>query len=61
MAKVNWDESKCIHSGNCVKGFPQVYKIENEKFVIDESGGTEEDLQASVAACPSGALSLEEA
>ncbi len=60
MLKVNWDEAKCIHSGNCVKGFPQVFKIENEQFVINESGGTEDDLRAAVAACPSGALTLEE-
>ena len=59
MVKLNWDEEKCIHSGNCVKGFPKVFKIEDEKFVIDETGGTEDDLKAAVTACPSGALSVE--
>ena len=33
-----------------------MFKIENEQFVIDESGGTEADLRAAVAACPSGAF-----
>ena len=58
--KVNWDEKICIHSGNCVQSLPQVFKIEDEKFVIDEEGGTESDIRATVAACPSGALSVEE-
>jgi len=60
MLKVNWNQEKCIHSGNCVKGFPQVFKIENDQFVIDETGGTKDDLRAAVAACPSGALGIEE-
>jgi len=60
MLKVNWDEGTCSHSGHCVKGYPKVFKIENDQFVIDESGGSENDLRAAVAACPSGALSLEE-
>ena len=39
--KVNWDEKVCIHSGVCVKNLPKVFKIVDEKFVIDQSGELE--------------------
>lgn len=59
MIKVNWDEGICSHSGECVKGLPAVFKIENGQFVIDEKGATEDEIKAQVAQCPSGALSVE--
>ena len=55
--KVSWDENVCTHSGNCVKSLPSVFKIEDGKFVIDESGADEAAVRETVAACPSGALS----
>ena len=58
--KVNWDENVCTHSGNCVKGLPQVFKVEAGKFVIDPSAASEEEVRAVVAKCPSGALSVQE-
>ena len=57
---VNWDENVCTHSANCVKGLPQVFKVEGGKFVIDTSAGSEDDIRAVVAKCPSGALSVQE-
>ena len=33
--KVSWDESVCIHAGKCVQGAPEVFKVEDGKFVID--------------------------
>ena len=33
--KVSWDENVCIHAGKCVGGAPEVFKIEDGKFVID--------------------------
>ena len=33
--EVTWDSKTCIHSGNCVKTLPQVFKVEAGKFVID--------------------------
>ena len=57
--KVTWDENVCTHSGNCVKTLPEVFKIEDGKFVIDESGAGEEAIRETVAACPSGALACE--
>ena len=59
MIKVNWDDKKCSHSGNCVKNLSKVFKIENGKFVIDEKAGTEQEIRLTVAKCPSGALSIE--
>ncbi len=56
--EVNWDSKVCIHSGNCVKTLPQVFKVENGKFVIDPSAADESQLQKAIAACPSGALTL---
>jgi uncharacterized Fe-S cluster protein YjdI len=35
--EVTWDSKVCIHSGNCVKTLPQVFKVENGKFVIEPS------------------------
>lgn len=59
-AEVTWDSKTCIHSGNCVKTLPQVFKVEGGKFVIDPSGADESRLRATVNACPSGALKIKE-
>ncbi len=58
--RVQWDETICIHSGKCVELLPTVFKVEDGKFVIDESGASEEAVRKTVALCPSGALSIEE-
>ena len=56
--QVAWDQKVCIHSGNCVKTLPQVFKVENGKFVIDPSAADDDKVRAAVAACPSGALQI---
>ena len=58
--KVTWDESTCIHAGKCVEGSPNVFKIVDGAFVIDESGAPESEIRATVAQCPSGALKIED-
>ena len=58
--KVSWDEKTCIHAGECVKNSPKVFKIENDQFVIDTAAGTEEEIRATVAKCPSGALKIQD-
>ncbi len=58
--KVTWDESTCIHAGKCVEGSPNVFKVVDGSFVIDESGASEEEIRATVAQCPSGALKIED-
>jgi uncharacterized Fe-S cluster protein YjdI len=56
--QVQWDSARCIHSGNCVKTLPQVYKVEGGKFVIDPAAASDDQVRASVAGCPSGALKI---
>lgn len=59
--KVTWDENVCIHAGNCVKGSPDVFKIEDGQFRIYLDAGEEQQIRDTVAECPSGALKIEEA
>jgi|TARA_B100000315_G_C14337896_1_gene478240 uncharacterized Fe-S cluster protein YjdI len=54
--KLSWDKDVCMHAGNCVKGLPQVFKVEDGKFVIDENGAPDEDIKKAIASCPSGAI-----
>jgi uncharacterized Fe-S cluster protein YjdI len=58
--QVTWDKDVCIHSGNCVKTLPQVFRVEGGKFVIDPQAAEESKLRATITACPSGALKIKE-
>ena len=58
--KVSWDEEVCIHAGECVGGLPTVFKVIDNQFVIDQTGASEEEIRATVAKCPSGALTITE-
>ncbi len=58
--KVTWDENICSHSGECVKGSPNVFKVVDGKFVIDQDGAPEAEIRETVAKCPSGALQIQE-
>jgi uncharacterized Fe-S cluster protein YjdI len=58
--EVTYDSKICIHSGNCVKTLPQVFRVESKKFVIDPSAADEDKVRATIAACPSRALKLRE-
>lgn len=58
--QVTWDKDVCIHSANCVKTLPQVFKVENGRFVIDPSAADDAKVRAVVAACPSKALKIKE-
>ena len=57
--KIKWDDKICIHAGECVKNLPSVFKVVDEKFVIDESGASEDEVKRVVGLCPSGALEIE--
>ena len=56
---VFWDQTKCTHSANCVKGLPGVFNIEAKPW-INMDGATKDEIRAQVAKCPSGALSIKE-
>ncbi|HVA79491.1 MAG TPA: (4Fe-4S)-binding protein [Candidatus Binataceae bacterium] len=56
--EVTYDRKICIHSGNCVKTLPQVFRVQDGKFVIDPAAAEEAKVRATVAACPSHALKI---
>ena len=58
--KVKWDDKICIHAGECIKNLPSVFKVVDEKFVIDETGASEDEVKHVVGLCPSGALKVED-
>jgi len=58
--KVNWNDKICIHAGECVKNLPNVFKVVDKKFVIDESAATEDEIKRVTSLCPSGALTTED-
>ena len=43
-----------------MKGAPNVFKVVDGQFVIDTAADSEENIRATVANCPSGALKIEE-
>ena len=52
---VLWDAERCVHSGNCVRGLPQVFDVHKRPWIsIDaaEAGAIAE----VITRCPSGAL-----
>ena len=52
-----WEPDKCIHSGICVKGLPNVFRPKVRPWLRIEGASTEE-LVNQVKQCPSGALSF---
>jgi uncharacterized Fe-S cluster protein YjdI len=58
LLSVQWDPDKCCHSANCVKSLPEVFTVENGKFVIHPEAAPEADVRRVVAACPASALTL---
>ena len=58
--EVTYDRKVCIHSGNCVKTLPRVFRVENKQFVIDPAAADDSKVRAAVAACPSGALKIKD-
>ena len=57
---VKWNEKTCIHAGECVKNLPNVFKVVDDKFVIDKNAATEDEIKRVAGLCPSGALTIEE-
>ncbi|MDZ4668866.1 MAG: (4Fe-4S)-binding protein [bacterium] len=50
-----WQSGKCIHSGNCVKNNPAVFKPKEQPWIKPEAG-TSDQIISTVEKCPSGAL-----
>ncbi len=54
---VVWEADKCIHSGICVKGLPQVFRPKVRPWISVNAADTD-TLINQVKQCPSGALSF---
>lgn len=52
-----WQPQLCIHSGNCARGLPEVFKPREKPWIAPE-GSTTEKIIEQVKKCPSGALSI---
>ena len=50
-----WQNSKCIHSANCVKNNPDVFKNKEKPWITPKNSATEKIIE-TVNKCPSGAL-----
>ena len=56
---VVWQSSKCIHAANCVKHLSSVFQPQTQPWIKMENASTAEII-ATVAKCPSGALSIKD-
>ena len=56
---VIWKPDVCNHSGNCVKGLPEVFKPGERPWVRVEEADADE-IRRTIDTCPSGALSYKE-
>ena len=54
---VIWQPNLCIHSGVCFRSLGTVFKPRDRPWVQMQNADSE-DIEATVRACPSGALSL---
>lgn len=52
---ITWQPEKCTHSGNCVRGLPEVFKPKSKPW-IEVGNATTEELVNQIKKCPSGAL-----
>lgn len=52
-----WQSGKCVHSGNCVRNNPDVFKPKEQPWITPENSTTEKIIE-TVNKCPSGALSF---
>ena len=50
-----WQSGKCIHSGNCVRNNPDVFKPKEKPWITPNDSTTEKIIE-TVKKCPSGAL-----
>ncbi|HEY9384320.1 MAG TPA: (4Fe-4S)-binding protein [Gemmatimonadales bacterium] len=52
---VTFEPALCIHSGNCVRGLPEVFDVRRKRWVRPEAAAADA-VMTQVACCPSGAL-----
>lgn len=54
---ISYDDKRCIHAGECVKGLPKVFSLEQDPWVQPGDVSYEEALPV-IQRCPSGALKI---
>lgn len=54
-----WQSSKCMHSGNCIRSLPGVFRPKESPWIKVDAASSDELIQA-VSKCPSGALSIKD-
>jgi uncharacterized Fe-S cluster protein YjdI len=54
---VSYDPKVCIHSGECVRGLPQVFSLDHDPW-IQPGEMTYDEALPVIQRCPSGALKL---
>lgn len=52
---VTFDPSVCIHSGECLRGLPEVFDLQRRRWIRPENAPAER-VADQVRRCPSGAL-----
>jgi uncharacterized Fe-S cluster protein YjdI len=52
---VEWEPRLCFHSGNCSRMLPQVFDRDRRPWIKADAASVDE-IDATVAQCPSGAL-----
>ncbi len=52
-----WQPKLCSHSGNCVRGLPQVFNSKIRPWINPQGADTTQIIE-QVKKCPSGALSF---
>jgi uncharacterized Fe-S cluster protein YjdI len=50
-----WKSDRCIHSGNCVRGNPEVFHPKEHPWV-QPGNSTTQKIKNTIDNCPSGAL-----
>lgn len=53
--RVFWDATRCIHTGICLRGSPDVFDVDSRPW-IDLGDADAEAVAATIRACPTGAL-----
>ncbi len=52
---ITWENQKCTHSGNCVRGLASVFKPKEQPW-IKTGVASEEEIIRQIEQCPSKAL-----
>ena len=56
---VTFDKDTCIHAGECVRGLPGVFDVDQRPWVQPDNA-TADQVRAVVAKCPTEALQIQE-